>query len=124
PVRDPFLRFAAFAQLTGGGRSGGDAGAGAAAAIGGLGCDVLAGTAQGRLRPLADGDEMAGEGTYSACPLAAFVTVKFDGRRAAGIEPALDARRSLWNRRYDETYDRATIGFGPGLRPRSTARHS
>ena len=28
------------------------------------------------------------------------------------LEPALDARRSLWAQRYDDAYDRVEIGFG------------
>ena len=38
--------------------------------------------------------------------IGALFTIKLDGRRGTGIEPSLDARRSLWNRRYDEVYDR------------------
>lgn len=51
--------------------------------------------------------------TYSLCPFAALMTLKFDGRRGTGLMPALDARRSLWNRAYTDVYDQMTIAFGP-----------
>ena len=106
---DPYFRFAGFAQLTGGGQGGGDVGAGASAALAGLGCDVLAGSAQGRLRFDAT---YAGEVRYGACLSRVLITAAFDGHRGVGLEPALDARRSLWAQPYDDTYDRAEIAFG------------
>jgi hypothetical protein len=106
---DPYVRFAGFGQLTGGGHGGGDFGVGASGAIAGLGCDFASGNAQGRLRFDAT---YAGEANYSLCLSRVLLTTVFSGRRAVGIEPALDARRSLWARRYDETYDRVEIGFG------------
>ena len=106
---DAYYRFAGFAQLTGGGHGTGDVAAGASAAVAGIGCDVVAGRAQGRLR--FDGS-YAGEAHYAVCLSRALLTVVFDGRRGSGLEPALDARRSLWAQRYDDTYDRAEIGFG------------
>ncbi len=108
-----WVRFAGFAQITGGGRAGGDAGAGAALAVGGANCDLVAGTVHGRFRPLADGGEPLGRVTYSVCPLAVLVTIKFDGHREAGISPGLDARRSLWNRAYTDVYDHVTFAGGP-----------
>jgi hypothetical protein len=113
--RLPWIRSAGFAQLTGGGHTGGDAGAGAAAALGGFGCDLAALSVQGRLRPFADdGDGPAvGELTYAACPFAVFFTLQWEGRRAAGIMPGIDARRSLWNRAYTESHDSVKLGFGP-----------
>jgi hypothetical protein len=106
---DPYARFAGFAQLTGGGEGGGDVAAGAAAAVAGLGCDVLSGRAQGRLRFDAT---YVGEAHYGICLSRVAVTVVFTGRRGAGLVPALDARRSLWAEHYDDTYDRAEFGFG------------
>jgi hypothetical protein len=106
---EPYYRFAAFGQLTGGGHGGGDVGVGAAGAVAGLGCDLVNGNAQGRLR--FDGS-YAGEANYSLCLSRVLLTTVFEGRRGVGIEPALDARRSLWARHYDETYDRIEIGFG------------
>lgn len=106
---DPYVRYAGFAQLTGGGHGGGDVGAGASAAVAGLGCDVVAGNAQGRLR---FDSTYAGEANYSICLSRVLITAVFDGRRGVGLEPALDARRSLWAQHYDETYDRAEFGFG------------
>jgi hypothetical protein len=106
---DPYYRFAGFAQLTGGGHGGGDVGVGASGAIAGLGCDFLHGSAQGRLR---FDSTYAGEASYSLCLSRVLLTTVFDGRRGVGIEPALDARRSLWARHYDENYDRVEIGFG------------
>ncbi len=107
---DPSYRFAAFGQLSGGGSGGGgDFGAGASAAVAGLGCDLVAGDAQARMRFDAT---YAAEANYSLCLSRVLLTTVFDGRRGIGIEPALDARRSLWAHRYDETYDRMEIGFG------------
>lgn len=109
PSPDPYYRYAGFAQLTGGGHGGGDVAAGASAAVAGLGCDVVAGSAQGRLR---FDSTYAGEAHYSLCLSRVLLTTVFDGRRGVGLEPALDARRSLWAQRYDDTYDRVEIGFG------------
>ncbi len=69
----------------------------------------MAGDAQARLRFDAS---YAAEANYSLCLSRVLLTTVFDGRRGMGIEPALDARRSLWAHRYDETYDRVEIGFG------------
>ncbi len=123
--RLPWTRTSGFVQLTGGGRTGGDAGVGAAAALGGLGCDLAAMTVQGRLRPFADdGDGAAvGELTYSVCPFAAIFTLAWEGRRGAGLLPGLDARRSLWNRAYTDAHDSARMGFGPFWN-RNGARHT
>jgi hypothetical protein len=106
---DPYARFAGFAQLTGGGEGGGDVAAGAAAAVAGLGCDVLAGRAQGRLRFDAT---YAGEAHYAICLSRVLFTVAFTGRRGVGLQPALDARRSLWAEHYDDTYDRVEFALG------------
>lgn len=122
--REPWYRFVGFAQLTAGGRAGGDAGVGAAAAVAGLNCDLAAGTAHGRLRPFAEDGEAMGEVTYSVCPLGALMTMKFDGRRAMGVAPGLDARRSLWNRHYTEVYDRVELAVGPIWDEDSDPRHS
>jgi hypothetical protein len=120
----PWARFAGFAQLTGGGRSGGDLGVGAAAAVAGIGCDLVSVTAHARLRPLAEGGEPLGAVTYSLCPIAALFTIQFHGRRATGVVPALDARRSLWNRAYSEVYDRVTISVGPYWKRDGSPFHS
>lgn len=108
-----WARFAGFAQITGGGRAGGDVGAGGALSLGGLRCDLLATSLHLRFRPFADGGEPLGQLDYSVCPFAVLMTLKFDGRRGSGIVPGLDARRSLWNRAYKDEYDRMTVGFGP-----------
>lgn len=122
----PWVRSAGFAQLTGGGRTGGDAGVGASAALGGLGCDLAAASVQGRLRPFAGntGGHAVGEVSYAVCPLAAFLTVAWIGRRGAGLMPALDARRSLWNRAYTEEHDLVRIGFGPYWSGDASTRHT
>lgn len=109
PSPDPYYRYAAFAQVSGGGHGGGDLGAGVSGAVAGLGCDVVSGTAQGRLRFDAT---YAGEAAYSICLSRVLLTTAFEGRRGIGIEPALDARRSLWAQQYDDSYDRVEIGFG------------
>jgi hypothetical protein len=123
--RLPWFRSAGFAQLTGGGRTGGDAGAGAAVAMGGFGCDLAALTVQGRVRPFAgDNDGPAvGELTYSVCPFAAIFTLAWEGTRGAGLSPGLDARRSLWNRAYTESHDTIRFAFGPFWKGDGT-RHS
>lgn len=118
---DPYVRFAGFAQLTGGGQGGGDVGAGASAAIAGLGCDVVSGRVQGRLR---FDSSYAGEAQYDLCLLRTFFTIDFSGRRGVGLEPSLDARRSLWARHYDETYDRAELGFGEAWKDDASNRHT
>src|SRR5688500_3032945 len=74
---DPYYRYAAFAQLSGGGSGGGDIAVGAAGAVAGLNCDLVHATAQGRLRFDAT---YAGEATYSVCLLRAFITAEFSGR--------------------------------------------
>jgi hypothetical protein len=120
PTGDPYFRGAAFAQLTGGGHGGGDLGAGAAVAVAGLNCDFLAAKAQGRLRFDASS---AGEAAYSLCLSRVLLTTVFEGRRGVGIEPALDARRSLWAQHYDESYDRIEVAFGE-LLGNSPHRHT
>ncbi|NVB79568.1 MAG: hypothetical protein HOV81_14320 [Kofleriaceae bacterium] len=121
---DPWFRFAGFAQVTGGGRSGGDLAAGAAAAIGGAGCDLVSGSVVGRLRPTGDDQHATGEATYGVCLIRYFFTLAFDGTRATGIAPALAARRSLWTRRYSAVYDRFELGFGEMWKPGSSHRHT
>src|SRR5690606_1462654 len=117
---DPYVRFAGFAQLTGGGHGRGDLGAGVSGAVAGLGCDIVAGSAQGRLRFDAT---YAGEAHYSLCLSRVLLTTAFEGRRGIGLEPAIDARRSLWAQPYDDTYDRVEIGFGE-LWSREESRHT
>jgi hypothetical protein len=122
--RLPWIRSTGFAQLTGGGHTGGDAGAGAAAAMGGFGCDLAALTVQGRLRPFAGSDvgPAVGELTYSVCPLAAIVTIAWEGTRGAGLSPGLDARRSLWNRAYTASHDTIRLAVGPFWKHDGTRR--
>ena len=108
---EPYVRMAGFAQVTGGGEGGGDLGAGAAVAVPGLGCDFVNAAAQGRLRPLAE-ERVVGDARYAVCLSRMGFTVEFEGRRGIGLAPALDARRSLWRRRYDLSYDRVTVGGG------------
>ena len=118
---DPYYRYAGFAQLTGGGHGGGDVGVGASGAVAGLGCDVVAGSAQGRLR---FDSTYAGEVNYSLCLTRVLFTVAFSGRRGVGLEPALDARRSLWAQHYDESYDQAELGMGQLWKDDSNHRHT
>lgn len=121
--QEPYYRVAGFAQLTAGGSARGDLGAGVAGAVGGLGCDAIAGAAQGRLRPLAE-ERLVGEATWSVCLARIGLTAVLDGRDGIGLAPAIDARRSLWSRRYDERYRRATIGLGEAWLPGSPHRYS
>jgi hypothetical protein len=113
--RLPWIRSAGFAQLTGGGHTGGDAGVGAAGALGGFGCDLVALSVQGRLRPFAGDTDgpVVGELTYAVCPFEAIFTLAWEGHHGAGLMPGLDARRSLWNRAYTEAHDSVRMGFGP-----------
>jgi hypothetical protein len=56
----PYWRGAAFAQLAAGTASPVDVGVGAAAALSGIGCDLISGAVQGRLRPQVRGRGRAG----------------------------------------------------------------
>ena len=108
---EPYVRMAGFAQVTGGGEGGGNLGVGGALAAPGLGCDFVNVAAQGRLRPLAEA-RLVGDARYDVCLSRMLITVEFEGRRGIGLAPAIDARRSLWRRRYDLSYDRVTVGGG------------
>lgn len=119
-----WVRFAGFAQLTGGGRAYGDAGAGAAIGVGGAGCELVRASVHGRLRPFSTQSGVLGKATYSVCPIGFGFTLKFDGHRATGTIPSLDARRSLWNRAYTDAYDSVTLGFGPLEREDGAAQHT
>jgi hypothetical protein len=121
---DPYYRMAAFAQLTAGGRGGGDVGVGASAAHAGANCDLVAGKVHGRFRPFDDDGAAAGEASYSACLSEVLLTLRFDGRRGAGIVNGLDARRSLWNRAYDSSYDRIKFAVGEFWDEGSPHRHT
>jgi hypothetical protein len=109
---DPYVRSAGFAQLAGGGEGGGGAAAGAAVAVGGIGCDIVNGSAQGRLRPFARDEHVTGQVTYGACLSRIALTVAFSGERGMGLAPSISDRRSLWSRRYTSAYDQLEIGFG------------
>jgi len=120
---DPYVRLAGFAQITGGGSAGGDLSAGVAAAVAGLGCDFAAASMQGRLRPTAE-LRLVGAARWSVCLSQIGITLALDGRDGIGLAPPIDARRSLWSRRYDETYRRITLAGGEGWIPGSPHRHS
>jgi hypothetical protein len=109
---DPYVRYASFGQLTGGGDGGGGAAAGAAVAVGGLGCDIISGSAQGRLRPFARDEHVTGQVDYGACLSRVLLTIAFSGTRGIGLAPSISDRRSLWSRRYAASYDSVEIGFG------------
>src|SRR5690242_2260670 len=76
---DPYTRSAAFAQLAVGGDGGGVAAAGAAVALGGIGCDLVNASAQGRLRPFAHDDIVSGQVDYGACLSRVALTLAFSG---------------------------------------------
>lgn len=120
---DPVLRAGGFVQLTGGGSAGGDLGAGVAAALSGLGCDAVSGSAQGRLRPTAD-LRLVGSASWSLCLSRIGITLQLDGRDGAGLAPSMSARRSLWSRRYDDSERTVTLGLGEAWTPGSPHRHS
>ncbi|HTL31948.1 MAG TPA: hypothetical protein VL326_02420 [Kofleriaceae bacterium] len=123
---DPYLRTAGFAQLAGGGDGGGGAAAGAALAIGGLGCDIVNASAQGRFRPFARDEHVTGQVSYGACLSRVLLTIAFSGTRGIGLAPSLSDRRSLWSRRYAAAYDQVEIGFGElwDDRKENAARHT
>lgn len=120
----PYVRYAAFSQISVGGRDGGDIGVGAAGAVSGLGCDALAADVQGRLRPGGDSERASGVGRYSICLSKIGLTAYFDGTRSMGLAPGLGAKRSLWNRRYQSTYDSMGIAFGEIWKEGSPSRHT
>ncbi|HUS28048.1 MAG TPA: hypothetical protein VMZ53_06050 [Kofleriaceae bacterium] len=122
---DPYVRSAAFAQLAGGGEGGGGAAAGAAMAIGGIGCDIAHGSAQGRFRPFAHDEHVTGQVDYGACLSRVAFTIAFDGTRGIGLAPSLSDRRSLWSRRYATAYDQIEFGAGELYNRRNpNARHT
>ncbi|MEO8704971.1 MAG: hypothetical protein ABI867_33270 [Kofleriaceae bacterium] len=106
----PPLRYGSFVQLTGG-SGGGDLGAGGAVRVAGLGCEILNASVQGRARASAT-ETFAGNLDYSFCLSRVALSFTMSGNHAVGIAPAIDARRSLWSRRYDHKYDRITIAGG------------
>jgi hypothetical protein len=123
---DPYVRTAAFAQVTGGGDGGGGVAAGAALAVGGIGCDFLSGSAQGRFRPLSRDDQLTGQASYGVCLSRVALTFAFSGSAGVGLAPGLSDRRSLWSRRYAATYSQVEAGGGELWDPRrdSGGRHT
>ncbi len=119
----PYWHGAAFAQVTAGTASGPDVGVGAAAAVSGIGCDIVSGTVQGRLRPLA-AQRAVGHAAWSFCLSRVGLTFELSGTHELGVAPALDGRRSLWRRRYDANTERITVGGGELWRGDSRHRHA
>ncbi|HSD91361.1 MAG TPA: hypothetical protein VLB44_27745 [Kofleriaceae bacterium] len=109
---DPLVRGIAFAQVAAGGAGGGGLGGGGAVAVAGIGCDAVDLSVHGRARPFADSEQLGGEARYGLCLSNIGLTLSFDGSRGRALAPGLDARRSLWSRRYEAVYDRMTMGFG------------
>ena len=106
----PVAAAVAYGQLVAGSRGGG-LGVGAAAAIAGATCDLASGSVQGLLHTDAAAPA-AGVARADLC-LDLAVFLRYHTERATGLAPAIDARRSLWRRPYDATYDRAEMGLGP-----------
>jgi len=95
----PVAAAVAYGQLIAG-STGVGLGGGAAAAVAGATCDLASGSVQGLLHT-DDAAPVVGVARADLC-LDLGVFVRYHGERAAGLAPALDARRSLWNRPYDE----------------------
>jgi hypothetical protein len=106
----PVAAAVAYGQLVAG-STGVGLGGGAAAAIAGASCDLASGSVQGLLHT-DDAAPVVGVARADLC-LDLGVFVRYHGERAAGLAPAIDARRSLWNRPYDARYDRVEMGVGP-----------
>lgn len=119
----PYWHGAAFAQLTGGTENSVDLGVGAAAAVSGVGCDLVNGSVQGRLRPLSQ-RRAVGSAQWAFCPSRVGLTFEVSGAYELGVAPALDGRRSLWRRRYDGEGERLTVGAGELWKPGSHHRHA
>ena len=119
----PYWRGAAFAQVAAGTASPVDLGVGAAAAVSGIGCDLVSGTVQGRLRPRA-AERAVGSAQWSLCLSRVGLTLEFSGAHELAVAPALDGRRSLWRRRYDGSTERITVGGGELWRADSRHRHA
>lgn len=119
----PYWHGAAFAQATAGTASGLDVGVGAAAAVSGIGCDIVSGAVQGRLRPLA-AQRAVGSAQWGFCLSRVGLTFEISGVHELGVAPALDGRRSLWRRRYDGSTERITVGGGELWRQDSRHRHA
>jgi hypothetical protein len=102
----------AYGQLVAG-TTGVGLGGGAAAAVAGVSCDLLSGSVQGVLHAGSDdAAPVAGVARYELC-LDAGIFLRIRGDRAAGLAPAIDARRSLWRRPYAEQYQNIEMGLGP-----------
>ena len=119
----PYWHAAAFAQVTAGSASGPDVGVGAAAAVSGVGCDIVSGSVQGRLRPLAE-QRAVGSAQWGFCLSRMLMTFEMSGVHELGVTPALDRRRSIWRRRYDGNYERMTVGFGEYWKSDLRHRHA
>lgn len=119
----PYWHGTAFAQVTAGTASGPDVGVGAAAAVSGLGCDIVSGAVQGRLRPLT-AQRAVGHAEWAVCLSRVGLTFEITGAHELGVAPALDGRRSLWRRRYDGSTERMTLGGGELWEGDSPHRHA
>lgn len=98
-----------YAQIAAGTEDHVGTGAGVMAAVQGpLGCNILEGGVHGTLRPTS----VTGRADYSVCLSREFMTVVFAGSRGSGLAPGLDAKRSLWARRYNDSYDSVTAAGG------------
>jgi hypothetical protein len=106
---DPDQIVVGYAQLAAGGEGNVGTGAGVMmAAAGPLGCNIVEGGVHGTLRPTA----ATGRADYSVCLSREVMTVVFAGSRGTGLAPGLDAKRSLWARRYNDSYNSVTAAAG------------
>ncbi|MBK9034531.1 MAG: hypothetical protein IPL61_25240 [Myxococcales bacterium] len=119
----PYWHAAAFAQVTAGSASGPDVGVGAAAAVSGIGCDVVSGSVQGRVRPLEEQRAVA-SAQWGLCLSRVLMTFEMSGVHELGVAPALDRRQSIWRRRYDADYERIVVGVGELWRNDIRHRHA
>ncbi|HEY4179119.1 MAG TPA: hypothetical protein VGM90_19880 [Kofleriaceae bacterium] len=119
PVRDildetdhstPYARASGFASLFGS-DAGPGVSVGAAVKTVGLACDSVDASGHAHLQPTNDVPAEA-SADWHICLLRGALTVELGGRDRIGVAPAIDARASLWRRRYNEAYQDFTMGVG------------
>ncbi|CAN5901102.1 hypothetical protein BH11MYX2_BH11MYX2_29620 [soil metagenome] len=120
PVRDvtsgddhttPYVHTAGYVQLAEGNASGPGISSGASFALSGANYELVHASAQANLTPRAD-QQAEARASWNLCVFRAYLTLEFSGHRDVAIAPSIDARASLWRRRYDETYNSVTVGGG------------
>ena len=118
----PWLAGVGYAALIASSRGVGAA-VGAHVAMTGFRCNLVDASAQA----VVGSSHAALDTSYRVCLLGAPIVLVVGGTKGAGLEPAIDARRSLWRSRYDVSSQHTELGLG-NLGPRSKGgtetRHS